>query len=218
MSRGAILQRSAVAGSVPVSRRGGRNDLRRPMSIAESPTPVPQSLPEVSLTTPSDRRGDIDAKHARIIALLQEIKCEGLLLLDPENVAWITSGALARGILDPSEMPAIYFNPEGRWVLCSNVDSQRLFDEELDGLGFQLKEWPWHWGRAQLLADLCQGRAVACDRSHGEARVVADQLRMLRRTLSLYEQACHLALGQIVAHALEATCRNLKAGDTEREV
>jgi Xaa-Pro aminopeptidase len=34
----------------------------------------------------------------------------------------------------------------------------------------------------------------------------------------LYEQACHLALGQIVAHAVEATCRNLKAGETEREV
>ena len=65
---------------------------------------------------------------------------------------------------------------EGRWVLSSNVDSQRLFDEELDGLGFQLKEWPWHWGREQLLLDLCQNRRVACDRAFGDAKPIADRL------------------------------------------
>ena len=58
---------------------------------------------------------------------------------------------------------AAFCTAEGRWIITSNVDSQRLFDEELDGLGFQLKEWPWHWGRGQLIADLCQGRNVACD-------------------------------------------------------
>src|SRR5262249_4062270 len=155
-----------------VSRHGGRNDLRCLMSAtAESPTPVPQSLPEVSRTTPSDRLGDIDAKQARIIALLQEIKGEVLLVRDSDDAARV-----ARGILEPNEMPAIYFNPEGRWVLCSNVDSQRLFDEELDGLGFQLKEWPWHWGRAQLLADLCQGRTVACDQPVKNCKSVASQI------------------------------------------
>ena len=101
-------------------------------------------LPEVNLTTPSDRRADIDAKQTRVATLLQETQCEGLLLLDPENVAWMTSGASSRGILDPADTPVVFISSEGRWMLSSNVDSQRLFDEELDGLGFQLKEWPWH--------------------------------------------------------------------------
>src|SRR5262249_38733678 len=114
--------------------------------------------------------------------------------------------------------PALYFTGEGRWVLCANVDSQRLFDEEVDGLGFQLKEWPWHWGRDQLLADLCQGRVVASDQPWGNATVVADQLARLRRKLTAYEQACYRALGQIVGHALEATCRSMSTGETEREV
>lgn len=189
------------------------------MSVtAETPAASTQSLPEVNLTTPSDRRADIDAKHARIITLLSETKCDGLLLLDPENVGWMTSGAAARGVVDPSEMPLLYFGPEGRWILSSNVDSQRLFDEEVDGLGFQLKEWPWHWGRTQLLADLCQGRTVASDQPLHNCKVLAAQIRHMRRQVTSYEQACYRALGQIVSHALEACCRTLNVGETEREI
>src|SRR6266542_2968995 len=73
-------------------------------------------------------------------------------------------------------------------------------------------------GRAQLLADLCQGRNVACDTPLGSCKQVGDRLRNLRRTLTGYEQACYRALGQIVSHALEAACRTLTPGETEREV
>ena len=174
--------------------------------------------------TMSDRRADIDAKMAKVAELLKEVGCEGLLLLDPANFAWLTSGAMSRGLGDLAAEPAAYSNGEHRWIIASNVDSQRLFDEEADGLGFQLKEWPWHWGREQFLADLCQNRKVACDRSvngagTGVAPVnVAEPMRRLRRCLTAYEQACQLALGQTVAHALEATCRTLSQGETEREI
>ncbi len=166
----------------------------------------------------SDRRADIDAKMARVAELLQEVGCEGLLLLDAANFAWLTSGAMSRGLGDPAAEPAAYCNGEHRWIIASNVDSQRLFDEEVDGLGFQLKEWPWHWGRDQFLSDLCQNRKVACDRSVPGVVSVAEQMRRLRRQLTVYEQACQLALGQTVAHALEATCRTLSPGETEREI
>jgi Xaa-Pro dipeptidase len=189
------------------------------MSVAaETHVAPPPSSPEVHLTTPSDRRADIDAKQTRLAALLKEAQSDSLLLIDPDNVAWMTSGAAARGILDPNEAPAVYMSGEGRWILSSNVDSQRLFDEELDGLGFQLKEWPWHWGRAQLLADLCEGRHVACDQLLHDCKVVGNQIRHMRRKLTAYEQACHRAVGQILSHALEACCRTLMPGDTEREV
>ena len=88
-------------------------------------------------------------------------------------------------------------------MVSSNVDSQRLFDEELDGLGFQLKEWPWHLGRAQLLDELRRVRTVACDQPQADCKMVGNQLRHLRRTLTAYEQACLKALGQTLSHALE---------------
>jgi Xaa-Pro aminopeptidase len=166
----------------------------------------------------SDRRLDIDAKTARVAKLMQEVGCEGLLLLDPANFAWLTSGAMSRGLADPSAEPVGYCNGEHRWIIASNIDAQRIFDEEVDGLGFQLKEWPWHWGRDQFLSDLCANRKVACDRPVQGVVHVGEQIRQLRRRLSVYEEACQLNLGQTVAHALEATCRTLSQGETEREI
>jgi Xaa-Pro aminopeptidase len=164
------------------------------------------------------RRLDIDAKQAHVAALLERNKCDGLLVLDPDNFAWLTSGAIARAVVDPAALPALYFSPDARWLIAANATSQRLFDEEIDGLGFQLKEWPWWQGRQQLLADLCQNRTVACDVPFGNLRVVGPELRLLRRTLTPYEQACLRLLGQVVTHALEATCRTMAPGETEREV
>jgi len=179
---------------------------------------VPASTPGTGLTAVADRRADIESKQALVAGLLREVGCDGLLILEPENFAWLSSGAAARGTPDPAALPALYFTAEGRWAICANVDSQRLFDEELDGLGFQLKEWPWHWGRAQILADLCQGRQVACDQPLGSCKVITDQLTRFRRLLSDYDRACCLAMGQVVSHALEATGRTINAGETEREV
>jgi Xaa-Pro aminopeptidase len=164
------------------------------------------------------RRVDIEAKQVQVAALLQQLKCDGLLVLDPENFAWLTSGAVARSVLDPASQPALYFSAEQRWLIAANSVSQRLFDEEIDGLGFQLKEWPWYLGRDQLLADLCQGRNVVCDLPFGNLRSAAAELRALRRTLTPYEQACLRLLGQVVSHSLEATCRTLMQGESEREV
>jgi Xaa-Pro dipeptidase len=186
--------------------------------IADSLVTAPLSHSELILDQAIDRRSDISAKQAKVAGLLEEVGCEGLLLLDSENFAWFSSGGTSRGVLDPGEHPALFVTPEQRWLLCSNVDTQRLFDEELDELGFQLKEWPWNWGREQLLNDLLQGRKVACDNNIGECRHVSNELRALRRPLSLYEQACLRALGQIVSHALEATCRTMSPHQTEREI
>jgi hypothetical protein len=189
-------------------------------SAVEIMLPAPDTAAEpIAAAAPApDRRGALDARKGRIAALLQEVGCDGLLVAEPENFAWLSSGAAARGSFDPAAAPCLYFNHEQRWVLCSNTDSQRLFDEEVDGLGFLLKEWPWHWGREQLLADLCHGRKVASDLHRNDTAFVGDQLRRQRRTHDSYDQACYSALGQIVSHAVEATCRTFNAGDTEREV
>ena len=138
------------------------------MSAEPTVAPLTEGA-DFSIDISSDRRADIEAKQARVAELLREHDREGMLLLEPENVSWLTSGATPRGHLDAESLPTLYCTAESRWLICSNVDSQRLFDEELDGLGFQLKEWPWHWGRDQFFADLCPGRKIACDALPGSA-------------------------------------------------
>lgn len=178
----------------------------------------PASAVDINLSIPLDRRTDIELKQARVAGLLQENACDALLVLTQDNLAWLTAGGSGRGILDPETFPALFMTPEARWLISSNVDSQRIFDEEIDGLGFQLKEWPWHLGRQSLLEDLCQNRNVACDQPFGACKDIGPQLQMIRRTLSDYEVACYRLLGQTLSHAIEATGRTLASGETEREI
>src|SRR4029079_9674924 len=110
------------------------------------------------------RRADIDAKQQLVGELLAGMGCEAAVLLMTSHVAWFTSGMTARGLIADSERPGVYTNGRQRSRLCSSVDTQRLFDEELDQLGFQLKEWSWSGGRSELLYNVTAGRTMTADR------------------------------------------------------
>jgi Xaa-Pro dipeptidase len=186
---------------------------------------------EVRAETPSDsalstqhsalnegRRAEIDAKQGQVAELLQQAGADGLLLLEPFGLAWFSGAPLADGTPDPATRPALYLTATQRWLVAANVDSQYLFDAFLDGLGFQLKEWPWHWGRAQLLLDLTHNRKVVVDRPYRDLHAVAEPLRHLRAALTPAEQGRLRELGKVVAHALEAAARNLAPGQSEHEI
>jgi Xaa-Pro dipeptidase len=166
----------------------------------------------------SDRRREIEAKQNQVGGLLTEAGADGLLLLDPANIAWFAGASLTQGIADPADWPALYLNANQRWLVSGSLDTQRIFDQHLDGLGFQLKEWPWHWGRERLLSDIRQNRRVASDRVMPEVVPLGPSLRRIRCTLTAAEQSRLRDLGRDVAHALEATCRALTLGQTEDEV
>jgi Xaa-Pro aminopeptidase len=183
-----------------------------PLPLAEAPLSTQPS----ALSTP--RRAEIDAKQERVAALLAEAGADALLLLESANIAWLTGAPLCQGLPDSVEWPALWLTNNQRWLVAGNTDAQRLFDAHLDGLGFQLKEWPWHWGRDRMLGDLCQNRRVAGDRLLADSVPVGPTLRRLRCTLTAPEQARLRELGTVVAHALEATCRSLEPGQSEAEV
>jgi Xaa-Pro aminopeptidase len=167
---------------------------------------------------PGDRRADIEAKQAQVVALLAGLDCEALLILEPENFAWLTAGATARGVVDEQQLPGLYVSADVRALLVSNIDSQRFFDEELDGLGFQLKEWSWAAGREQLLSYLTRGRRMASDVLRSDCKPAGEELRRLRRVITDFDMPTYKQLGHILAHALEATCRTVALKETEQEI
>lgn len=164
------------------------------------------------------RRDDTDAKTGVLAGILSEMGCEAAVLLVPAHIAWFTGGMSLRGLYAEAERPGVYTNGRTRWLVCGNADTQRLFDEELDGLGFMLKEWPWAGGRAQLLGDLVANKKVASDRPFPNMPLLVDRLRAELRPLYPTDRENYLHLGKIVGHALEASARGLKAGDSEQEV
>ncbi len=179
---------------------------------------TPQPVPMLDMSHTLRRRADIDTKQDKVAKLLEELGCEGVVLLMPAHVAWFTGGMNIRGLIADGERPGIYTNGRQRWLLASNIDGQRLFDEELDGLGFQLKEWQWTVGRALLLGELVAGKKFATDRPFPNMPLVNDRLRTDLRPLTPYEQDLYRTLGNAVVHALEATARNITPGTSEAEI
>jgi hypothetical protein len=191
------------------------------ISLTDYALPDADATP-AELPAPADpvgrRRADIDAKQARVAAGLADMGCEGVILLVPAHVAWFTGGINVRGLIAETERPGVYTNGKQRWLICSNVDTQRLFDEELDGLGFQLKEWQWPTGRAVLLGELAAGKPTAADRPFPNMPLINDRLRTELRPLAPFDRERYLDLGRWVTHAVEATARTLMPGDPETEV
>ena len=164
------------------------------------------------------RRADIDAKQEAVAGILKDAGCEAAILLVPAHIAWFTGGMGLRGLYAEAERPGVWTNGRTRWLVCGNADTQRLFDEELDGLGFMLKEWPWAGGRAQLLGDLVAGKKVASDRPFPNMPLIVDRLRPELRSLHPTDREQIRSLGRVVSHALEATARGMSAGDSEQEI
>ena len=186
------------------------------MTTLVEPPPF-QSSGELPVISP-ERAGDIDQKHRQVAQFLKENRCSALLLQRPCNLAWLTSGADFTRQGSSETTASLFLMPEARVVLTNNIDSGQIFEGSLAGLGFQLKERPWHELHSVLVEDLCRGRVVASDSGFGRTTNVSDKLLNLRLPLNSLECERLRDLGLQVAHAVEATARHFANGITEAEI
>ena len=186
------------------------------MSLVTHNPSKPQSSGEFPIADPA-RVQDIERKQQRITEYLQSQQLDALLLQRPANLAWFTSGG---NCLSGSGEPraALLITADSRVVVCNNVDSGELFDKELSGLGFLLKQRPWHEAPHVLVDDVCRGRTVASDTGYGDTRDMSALLSKWRMTLEAVECDRLRELGRIVTHAVEATARTIEPGQTEAEI
>ncbi|MFN0055774.1 MAG: M24 family metallopeptidase [Planctomycetales bacterium] len=182
------------------------NDLMQPISSAEFDFSDPV------------RYDDVESKHRRIAEFLRHAGLDAMLLQHPANFAWFTSGAGGLPPIDDRPAAALFVIPDARVVVTNNVEAALLFDKQLGGLGFQLKQRPWHEERHVLLEDLCRGRRVGADTVTAGTTCVAEGLARMRQTLAPIEQERLRTLGGLVAHAVEATARHVEAGETEADI
>ena len=115
-------------------------------------------------------------------------------------------------------MAALFITPAARVVVCHNSETSQVFDHELPGLGFQLKERAWTEPLPEILSDLCRGRRVGSDRCFPNTQNYSDAIRQLRTPLTPFECSRIRTLGRNVVHAVEATARSLKSGRIEAEI
>ncbi len=168
------------------------------------------------------RRADVEEKHQRIREFLDATGHDAVVLGLADSVAWFTSGGdLSQMLGSDQSAILLYINRTARAVVTDNVQSSRVFEEELPGLGFQLKERPWHDDAHQVIAELCHNKRVATDlgqTGYSHSRREGDALFNLRRRLTQLERQRLRQLGRTVSLAVEATCRNFLPGEREADV
>ena len=187
------------------------------MSIVTNESARPLSSGEFDFTDP-ERYDDVERKQQRLAEFLVQKRYDGVLLQRPENFAWFTSGAEAPRLGGETSAAALFVTPEARVVVANNIDATQLFDKHLGGLGFQLKQRPWHEDRQVLFNDLCRGRNVASDNGIEGTKNEARAIAALRLPLEPVECRRMRQLGALVAHAVEATARHVELGQSESEI
>ena len=165
------------------------------------------------------RRAQVEENHRRIVAWLDTNDYHGVTLARADSIAWFTAGGdLGQNLGGDGASVAIFVNRGTRAVLADNVQSARVFEEELAGLGFQLKERPWHADDTRIIAELTHNRRVATDAHHPGLIPESTALRALRTPLTPFERDRLRALGRTLTLAVEATCGNFLPGESEADI
>lgn len=166
------------------------------------------------------RRADVEEKHDRVRSFLDAFGYDGLVLSRADSLAWFTSGGdLGQFSLGGDQSAVFLFvNRTSRAIICDNVQSARVFEEELAGLGFQLKERPWHEDTSRVVSELCHSKKIATDGGIPCWVDELERLRPLRYALTKVERQRMRDLGRTLTLAVEATCRNFRPGETEADV
>ena len=173
----------------------------------------------------SDRLAQLDEiseKKARLMGLMKAQGLDSVIFTKRQNFAWATGGAdnHVRHSSEGGVASLIFFRDGRRVVLTSNIESPRIWDEELMGLGFDLETVSW-WKpeeRVSALNTLLAGGKTASDDGTPGTRDVEPFMPPLRMSLTSYEIDKYRWIGKQAGQGISDTCKKIKKGMTEEEV
>jgi antitoxin VapB len=167
-----------------------------------------------------DRADEVARKLGSVRDQLDRLGLDAVAFRTVANVAWLTAGARAYVSAEGTEgVVAAFVTPGAAYLATSNIERQRLLDEEVTGLPFELLDTPWHEGPAhQALAGLSDPARTACDVAWDGYAPLPAELLELRRSLCPEEVERYRELGRDAAACVEEACRHARPGDSELDV
>lgn len=165
------------------------------------------------------RAAEAAAKVSSLRALLRARGADALVLTRIPNFAWLSCGGRSFiNVAAEGGAAWIVVTPARVTALTTNIEAERLRDEELSGLDWEVAPCDW-WAAGGLAAALrgLVGTAalVLCDAGVPGATEIGAEIAALRTRLSAAEGACAAQVGRLTAEALEACCQTIQPGETE---
>ena len=175
--------------------------------------------------TLDDRRDEVDSKVERVVQLARSAGVKGILIGLQPGFSWLTAGASNR--IDGSREPgagALLIRADGRrFVVANNIETPRLMQEAVAGLGFEAAEFPWTGEREdpalpfRIARDVADG-PIGTDLASPEATFLEPPLARLRSPLFPREIDRYRRLGADAGRIAGGVIRAAPPGTTERDV
>jgi Xaa-Pro aminopeptidase len=174
-----------------------------------------------SRTLITNRNEEIKEKERRIMEFLERNHLDALLMNRRENFAWFTCGG-DNHVVSASEfgVASLIITPKQKYVLTSNIEAQRILDEELIDQDFEMIRFPWYEldGLRKGIRKIGPGMRIGSDILISDTDFVGEKLRKLRCSLTTWEIDRYKWLGKKVAECLSKIAREIQIGDTEHEM
>lgn len=167
------------------------------------------------------RREEVAAKLDTVRGWLDGEGLEAVLIGSQAGFAWVTAGGDAHVSLDSvSAVASVLVTADDAFLLTTNIELNRMLDEEVTGLGLVPEEWPWHEPEAarSTLERLCRPDRAVSDVGKLGLAPAPPGLVVLRYSLLPPEADRYRRLGVDAAEATEAACLAARPGDTELDV
>jgi antitoxin VapB len=195
-------------------------------SFSRPASPAPGADQAISYDGTMTKTAEVDHKVERVAGLAREAGLNGIVLAAQHNFAWLTAGRTNRvDATRETGSGALLVTSDGRrFALASTIESPRMREEAVAGLGFEVIEFPWTDERAdatlpfRIAARLAGGGQLATDVTTGAAQNLEGRIARLRSTLVEEEIPRYRALGADVGASLGSAMRLLRPGASELDV
>ncbi len=157
---------------------------------------------------------ELAVKLNRIRSWLDEKQTEGILFSSLASFSWLTGGRGHIGLASEQASGKILVTPSGAHLLFNNIEAERIVSEELLFPAFDVNVFPWY--EPEQEKEIC--RRILQGNSWMEEQQVAGEVAKLRWELTSFEMERYRETGRIVANVLEKTCRQIRQGDSEKQI
>ena len=172
-----------------------------------------------------DRRDEVDSKVERVRQLARSAGVKGVLIGLQPGFSWLSAGASNRidGSREAGAGSLLIAADGRRFVVANNIESPRLMQEAVAGLGFEAADFAWTEERAdpelpfRIARDLAGG-PIGSDLSGPGVAFLEPSLSRLRAPLVAAEIDRYRRLGADAGRIAGEITRRAVPGRTERDV
>ncbi len=166
------------------------------------------------------RQEEIDLKHKKIARILKNNDLEGVLFSTQTNFKWFTGGKL-NNVIRNEDISLVYLliTDSKRYIVSSNSDLERVYEEELLGLGFEPLKFNWYDEDVFVTSKkIGINGPLGADFTSKNIINIESDISDIRRDLSDSEISRYIVFCKEYAKIITDYCLHLKKGLTEREL